>query len=176
MFKLDRFSSLTLQSTKDSWLESAESFGIPSLDYERVLEWATSRVNYDSPLTGSLAYGIFDSDSSAAVAIVDIVYSKQNNADLGWLKMLTISLSPHFSPSEIEKDEQKLGQIVDIYTEALLGTVNLTEVHRARVVKLYGRDHTLLQLCVAVNERLKGTPNKNFSSKIEGRWLVISVN
>lgn len=173
-FKLDKFKDSALQTAQDLWLESAQSFGVPSLDYERVLEWAKSRINYDAP-NGSLAYGIFENESDETVAIVDIIYSKQYTADLGWLKMLQISLSPRFAPSEIEKDTQKFSQVVDIYAQALIGTIELTGIHTARVIKLYGRDNTLLQLLFTLNERFKNELTEGWHSKIEGRWLVISV-
>lgn len=173
-FKLDKFKDSALRATQDSWLESAQSFGVPSLEYERVLEWAKSRINYDAP-NGSLAYGIFEDDSDETVAIVDIVYSKQYTADLGWLKMLQISLSPRFAPSELERDDQKLSQVVDIYAQALIGTIDLTGTHTARVIKLYGRDNALLGWLRILNERFKSGLTEGWHSKMEGRWLVISV-
>lgn len=179
--KLTPFSQSIFEATSESWIASADSFGIPALEYERVLAWAGSHLNY-SATADSIAYGIFEDGENEALAIADIVYSKRPGPDVGWLKLIEISLSPSFAPSEIDANVSKLGQVLDIFTTAIIGTIELTQDHRARVIKIYGRDEHLLSWLLAINERLRAALQATASlrgtwqSKMEGRWLVISIH
>src|SRR5687768_15394344 len=173
--KLSPFSEEILQATTEAWIASADSFGIPTLEYERNLAWAASHTNYLEP-ADSLAYGIFLDGGNEALAIVDIVHSKRPGRDVGWLKLLDISLSPSYSPSEVDANADKLLAVVDIFTVAILGTVDLTSDHKARVIKIYGRDEHLFSLLFALNERLHASLAGKLNSKMEGRWLVISLH
>jgi len=173
--KLKKFETDTLVETENLWVSAADSLGIPSIDYLTVLRWAQGHVDYTSE-GDSLAYGIFDDSSNEALAIVDIVYSTRPGIDVGWLKMLRVSLNPSLDSSEIEKNPDKLAQVLDIYAEATLGTIALTGDHKSRVIKLYGRNDSLLALLSALNERLKVALAATCHTKMEGRWLVISAH
>jgi len=172
--KLIKFTDALLAETTESWITSADNIGIPSLDYEMVLAWAKSHLANQTD--NSHAYGIFEDDDDAALAIVDIVYTQRPGPDVGWLKMLSIYLSPMLAPSEIESNTDRLLKVLDIYAEAIIGTINLTSDHKARVVKLYGRNDNLLRLLVALKERLSATLNDKCHIKMEGRWLVIAAH
>lgn len=174
--KLDKFSSETFKITSEEWIASAGSFGIPSLDYERVLEWARNRINYENVHNDSVAYGVFKDGAEESLAIVDIIYSKRPGPDIGWLKMIDISMSPAYSPTEVESNAEKLAEVLDIYSEAIIGTIQLTSNHNARVIKIYGRNDHLLQLLIALNERLRAKFTEKLTTKFEGRWLVISAH
>lgn len=173
--ELKKFSNQTLEVTGESWISSAENLGIPSLDYEITLAWSKDHIDYNAN-GDSLAYGIFESDSDEAVATVDIVYSLRPGPDVGWLKMLNVTLGPTLSPSEIDADTSKLAQVVDIYAVATVGTIALTNDHKARVIKLYGRNDNLLTLLIALKERLIVLLKDQCHIKMEGRWLVISAH
>jgi hypothetical protein len=90
--------------------------------------------------------------------------------------MLRVTVGPALSPAVVDADATKLTQVVDIYAEATIGTIKLTGDHKARVIKLYGRDDSLLTLLVALHERLRVSLSDSAHTKMEGRWLVISVN
>ncbi|WP_428718596.1 hypothetical protein [Undibacterium curvum] len=172
---IDQFDQAKLDATRETWINSAEALGIPSLEYNRILQWASTRIDYKANNGDSYAYGIFHKDSQEAVAIVDLVYTKRSNGDVGWLKMLDVSLSPTFAPTQILAVPERYNEVLAIYASAILGTAQLTSDHKARVVKLYGRDDDLFRLFVALNERLH-TLLQNATSKMEGRWLVISAH
>lgn len=174
-FELKQFTEQSLGFTTDSWINSSDSLGIPSLDYERTLDWSRNNIDYTEG-TNSLAYGIFEDGSDGAIAIVEIVYSQRHGVDVGWLKMLSITLGPTLSPSEVEADASKLTQVIDIYAVATVGTIALTSDHKARVVKLYGRNDSLLTMLIALNERLRVVLADKCHTKMEGRWLVISAH
>lgn len=174
--KVSQFDAKLIEATREAWIDSAENLGIPSLDYERVLAWAESHLNYaDANSPDSLAYGVFEDGEKEALAVIDVVYSKRPGPDVGWLKMLSVSLGPVLSPAQIDADPTKLAQVIDIYAEATSGIIQLTEAHKARVIKMYGRNDSLLKLLVALNERLR-TTLPNCHTKMEGRWLVVTAN
>lgn len=171
---LQKFDAQKITETNSAWLNSADSFGMPTLDYEVILSWLVNHVNYDVQYK-SLAYGVFIDGSDEAEAIVDVVYTKRPGPDVGWIKMLQVWFAPKYSPAELQKDNQKLELILDIYTEAIRGTILLTATHIARVIKLYGRDESLLSLLFALKERMSSTKHfqEALKAKMEGRWLVI---
>lgn len=172
---ISKFTSELLAATQEAWINSADSLGIPSLDYERVLAWAQSHMNYDEENSiDSFAYGVFEDNVQEALAIVDVVYSKQHGPDVGWLKMLSVSLSPAYSPAIVDAEPEKLAQVIDIYAEATSGVIDLTGTHKARVIKMYGRNDSLLKLLVALKERLR-IKLPSCHTKMEGRWLVVTA-
>lgn len=172
---IKKFSDDTLTDTHDSWISTADGLGIPGIDYLTILAWAKNHTNYSAD-GDSLAYGIFEDGTDGALAIVDIIYSPRPGPDVGWLKMLRVSLGPTFAPSEIDKNPDKMAQIIDIYAEATIGTIGLTGDHKSRVIKLYGRNDSLLALLNALNERLKVVLAGKCHTKMEGRWLIISAH
>ncbi|MEG0082243.1 MAG: hypothetical protein RR983_17295 [Massilia sp.] len=171
-YKIAQFDKAKFSSTETDWLDTAESLGIPDLDYVKQLEWLSSHMDYE--VSGdSFAYGIFEEGIEAAVATVDIVYSKRSRND-GWLKMLQLSLSPKYSPHVVSASPQVLTEVLDIYASAIVGTVQLAGVHPARTVKLYARDQYLTSLLAGVQERLNAQASATTTCRFEGRFLVIS--
>lgn len=174
--ELTQFTPHLLATTRAAWIANAEKLDIPALDYEMALDWADKHINYASANGDSFAYGIFLDGSDEAVAIVDIVYTQRPGPALGWLKLLEVKLAPQYAPAEVEKDMSKFLEVLDIYSEALIGTIKLTGRHMAKVVKLYGRSDGLKQLLLALHERFSNKfANQQYLSKMEGRWLVFSI-
>lgn len=170
------FTKESLQLTRSAWMEAAEANDIPSVDFEAHLDWAEKRIDYSNANGDSFAYGIFSSEGSPAAAIIDIVYRRMTGADVGWLKMLTIMFSPELAPKENEDPNDRAQKLLEIYGEAIKGTISLTGQHKARVVKLYSRSDSQYSLLLALNERLNANGTSKFSSKIQGRWLVLNAN
>jgi hypothetical protein len=173
--ELKKFDAHSLEVTRAAWLASAVELDMPKLNYEMVLDWAAKHCNYAAANGDSYAYGIFSDGSNEAVAIVDIVYSQRPGPVRGWLKMLEVKLSPNFAPEETENNFEKFRQVLKIYAQSLAGTILLTEHHPARVAKLYGRSDSLKELLLALHEHLNTAFANQFSSKMEGRWLVVSA-
>lgn len=169
--KMKPFTAESLKATEAKWREYADALDIPFLDYQVLLEWVEKHVDYANANGDSAAYGIFEGKSAHAEAVVEIVYTQRPGGN--WLKMLSVKLSPALAPAVLETDIAKVVTVVDIYATAVVGTLELTGVHKAKIVKLYGRNESLLKLLIALNERLKGTLADRITSKMEGRWLVI---
>ncbi|WP_143010712.1 hypothetical protein [Cupriavidus necator] len=137
-------------------------------------------MKYDEPHQGdSLAYGIFPIDNGGgAVAIADIVYTARPGPDVGWLKMLEVSLSPAVDPS-VQQLQSVISTAVGVYLAAITGTLKLTGTHRSRVVKLYGRNESLLTFLTALSTHLTNELQQlgldGLSVRMEGRWLVIGA-
>ena len=92
-----------------------------------------SHVNYDVQHDSS-AYGIFLKELTEADANVDVIYTKRPGPDVGWIKMLRVWLSPKYSPTELDSDNDKFNEVLDIYTESIKGTILLTGTHTSRVI------------------------------------------
>ena len=86
---LKKFNEESIEDTESAWLNAADSYGIPTLDYELVLAWMKSHVNYDVEHDSS-AHGIFSEEFTEADAIVDVVYTRRPGPDVGWIKMLRV--------------------------------------------------------------------------------------
>ncbi|WP_426075787.1 hypothetical protein [Janthinobacterium sp. PSPC3-1] len=169
-----KFTQESLAVTRQAWLASATELDMPVLDYEVTLDWTASHLEYETVQGDSLAYAIMNGEDTA-LAILEIVYTKRAGPDVGWLKMLSIKLSPEFSPAEIDGKPEKILAVVGMYTAAITGTLQLTNSHNARVVKLYGRDNNLSALLKAIKEQLETLAAEKFEVEFNGRWLVISA-
>lgn len=168
-----KFTPELLQITRDAWLAAATAADIPSIEYEMNLDWAAKHIDYTNTNGDSYAYGIFLEPGGPAVAIVDIVYRRMSGPDVGWLKMLTLMLSPDYAHREPQDEASRLIKILELYAHAISGTIKLTGQHAARVVKLYSRSDSQFRLLSALNEILNQTGD--MKSEIQGRWLVLTT-
>lgn len=171
-YKIAQFDAAKYEATKEDWLDSSESLGIPDLDYVKQIEWVERHMDYQAQ-GDSFAYGLFDEDSDVAVATVDIVYTRRAAND-GWLKMLQLFMAPRYAPSIVSASPQALSEILEIYSSAIIGTVELTGTHPARTVKLYARNDNLMSLLAGVQQRLSASSLPGVKCNFEGRFLVIS--
>lgn len=170
-----RFDEGKLASTKAAWVKSAEEIDVPALEFQKTLAWVESHVDYNARNGDSYAYGVFADDCDEALAIVDIVYSTRGGPDIGWLKMLSVTLAPQFSAPVLT--QQLASLVLAIYIEAVRGTVALTDVHRSRVVKLYARNDEFFKILLSLNEYIGQYGQEiGMASKFEGRFLVITAN
>jgi len=173
-YTLSGFTVDSFQSAKQQWIDNAISNNLPITDYEKIIEWAEKRIDYGNKSSDSYAYGIFCDKTQVCVAVVDIVYTKRGND--GWLKMLTVNLAPDFITSELEAKPIKLEDVLYIYIAAAIGTIKLTSNHKARTIKLYGRNDPMLSLLVAMKTQLSNDQDLlKISISLEGRWLVITT-
>lgn len=172
--QLQEFSKDSLKAAREHWINQACESDLPTTEYEMVFEWAKTRIVYKSRTSDSYAYGIINTATQECCAVVDIVY-RQQGAD-GWLKMLSVHLSPAFATSELERDVSKLEKVLEIYVESAIGTIALTGSHKAKKIKLYGRNDPMLNLLLAMKERLKQAGGPFSDVTMEGRWLSLPLN
>lgn len=171
--EISQFTPELLAATREAWLAAAERADIPSIEYEMNLDWAAKHIDYSNKSGDSFAYGIFSSQGGPALAIVDIVYRRMSGPDVGWLKMLTLMLSPDYAPMDGHDETGRLIKVLEVYAHAIIGTINLTGQHAARVVKLYSRSDSQYRMLLALNERLN--KGDKFKSEVQGRWLVLTA-
>ncbi|MCK4125428.1 hypothetical protein HFK83_24050 [Ralstonia pseudosolanacearum] len=174
-FELQPFSQTTLEGTGQVWRGHIEGYEIFDLEYQRVLDAAASQIDYVHPPNGSpMAYGVFRSGAAEASAIVSIVYTPRPGPSRGWLKMLEVSLSPEYDELVISGDMQRYHDVLQIFVAAIDGTLKLRGTHRSKVVKLYGRNESMLKLLAGVGERIAAQGIGGVDVDMQGRWLVIS--
>jgi hypothetical protein len=167
--KIDQFTNASLNTSRDAWRNRACELDIPQLDYEMLFTWAETKIDYENPNHNSFVYGIFE-DDGCLLAIVEIIYTKRGNGDVGWLKMMDIKLCPDFSPSEIEENPEKFSKVAAIYKRSINDAIELTGQHPARVVKLFARDNALFKVYATMVEFM----HENYKAEMHGRWLVIT--
>lgn len=175
---LKQFDKKCLEETTAKWTGVAAELDIPFHEYEKQLTWVGGHIDY-TIYGDSYAYGVFADESKVASAIADIVYSKRAGPDIGSLKLLELTMGPEHAQSQVNTAD-KLLEVVRIYVSGILGTIALTDVHKARVIKMYGHNDQLKQVLVAVHLHFQSEIEQGkaiaFTSRIEGHWLVIAVN
>lgn len=172
-FEFRQFTNESFAATEAAWLDSSENLAMSSIEFEKSLDRARTRIDYEKGVN-SYAYGIFKKDEEEAVAIVDVTYSTKVK-DIGWLKMLDVAFNPHYSDVD-QTSSETFSEKMEIYVTSIYGTIELSNHHKAKVVKLYGRHENLLTLLYAMNYHLKDNADSAFNTKIEGRWLVFSTH
>lgn len=173
-FVLKAFTDKTLSSTTEEWTQYIAANEMFDLEYRRVLETASKQINYKAPPNGEpMSYGVFPKAGGSAVAIVSIVYTPRPGATKGWLKMLEVSVAPQYDELNVAGDIQKYQELLWIFSAAAIGTLALSDVHKSKVVKLYGRNESMLRLLVAVGEKLQQKTVDGVTASMQGRWLVI---
>ncbi|MDC6179050.1 hypothetical protein [Ralstonia solanacearum] len=175
IFELRPFSEAWLESTRLAWRAHIDNHEMFDLEYQRVLDAATNQINYAHPPNGHpMAYGVFRSGAADASAIVLIVYTPRPGPSRGWLKMLEVNLSPQYDEFVIYGDMEKYHDALQIFAAAINGTLDLRGTHRSKVVKLYGRNESMLKLLTGVGEQIVAKGAAGVTVAMHGRWLVIS--
>lgn len=160
----------SIEATRTNWTTAAVEFDMPETDVEMRMDWAAKHMTYEDQ-AAAFAYGIEDNQKKI-VGLMDIYYSKRPGKDQGWLKMMQLYLSPEYSYEIVKDNADKILTVADIYSAAIAGTIVLTGAHKARVVKIFGRDDLLFTILVALKTQLAEIATYNVT--IEGRWLVLS--
>lgn len=172
-FVTQQFDQNKLEATRVAWDSTAEDLGLPALEYEKTMAWVSTHIRYDAQHGESYAYGIFEEGKDEAVAVVDLVHSRRVR-DVGVIKMLEVTMGPSLAPSQITAENYP--DLVSIYGQAVVGVIALSQAHPARIIKIYGRDNDLMSLLFGLNVQFNSQNTVPIKSKIEGRWLVITVN
>jgi len=173
LFTLKKFDTAHIDATRKEWERqlSARPELMPS-EFLKHIEWIGSHMDYSDGGDDGLAYGVFHKGHSGAVAVVDVVYSRNGTK---WLKMLGVNLSPDlFTALTAENpSEQNMTDILSIYGEAITGTIKLTGIHPTNTVKLYGRTGTLLAFLKGIAAYLRENLDvPGVTVSVEGNWLV----
>lgn len=173
--ELQQFNAAKFDATGREWRRQLQAHkkDILATEYERILAWTGSHMDYEKAGAENFVYGIFQNGSDHAVAVVDMIYQK---AARKWLKLMDLYVCPSVDLSFATQDID-IQELTAIYATAVVGTVQLTStVHRTKVTKLYGRSGTLLAFLkgigtyIAENAKVPG-----LEVNIEGRWLVFRV-
>lgn len=148
------------------------------LEYNTIIEWAASHLHEKCGENAgdSVAYGVFESATGNLVAVVDVVFKAGFRPKDRWVKMLKVNLSPLYSEYELAQNPAKLDDVIDIHFGAIRGTIELTGVQNAKIVKLYGRNENLMLLLTGINKVLNERKIAGYDSAMHGRWLVLEAN
>lgn len=166
-----------IRAAESLWNEIADE-DLYYLEYNPLIEWAASHLpeNGDENPGDSVAYGVFEAQSRSLVAIVDVVFKAGFKPQNRWIKMLKVNLSPLYSEYELAQNPGKLEDVIDIYFAAITGTIELTDIQNAKIVKLYGRNENLMLLLTGINKVFNEKKIAGYESGMHGRWLVLEAN
>lgn len=163
---LKQFSKESLLTTKDAWRTAAGEDEF-SVECTPIFEWAENHISY-IPQADSHAYGVFRNGDAAADAIVEVIETKRGQKGLS--KLLRVVVSPSYW--EVDKHRE---MILDIYTDAIFGTIQLAMRKGVSVVKLYGRTDQLMSILESLHSHIQRKPIAGVHAAISGRWLVLTT-
>lgn len=173
-YQLRQFTEESFVATKENWQGIAGEDEFMS-EFGVVFEWLGDNRDYANggKAGNSLGYGLFYGENGHACALAEVVARPMVRG--GLTKLLKVLITP-----EYWNIEEHAARIVDIYSAAILGTIELSEAVQARTIKLYGRGDQMMKLLRSINDSV----NKRFSesaggrikSAMKGQWLEISIN
>lgn len=169
-----RFDDARMTATEAAWLKDAtEGLAFPS-EVKRLLDWASSHREHVEG--DAAAYGVFSKGKNTALGICEVIV-QQKSVRSKWVKMLRLHLKP-----SVDTDLQagNPDQAMDVFTEAISGSLDLQMAHKATTLKVYGRTNEQLRFLKALVGHINGNVPQHAGSPlkvtIEGRFLSIVVN
>jgi hypothetical protein len=164
-----KIDSALLQTTKTAWLaqsgDNAHKTAILFLGIEQSLSLKIS--TYEE-----CYFGIFtDEQESDCLAICSMVITKLTSRK--WVKMLNLDFAPHLDDLVFERDITALKQYAEIYVKAVTATIELATTQLAKTVKVFARNHVLLDFLKLFQTTLNAQTSIKLNVTMEGRWLVI---
>lgn len=169
--QLSQFTDRSFADTRQNWEDQAGKAEFAS-EYSAIFSWADAHRDYDiDPKVGdSLAYGLFAPKSNTACAMVDVVLHKRGRK--GVTKLLKVFVTPEYWNVTEHQD-----QILEIFTSAIAGTIQLSKRVQSGEVKIYGRSEALLSLLHSLHVHLNKNIEKfpGIAAAMKGRWLEITT-
>ena len=168
------FDDARLRATRDAWVQDVEmGWAFPS-EVERLFAWIKdAEVRAQSEAGSAKAYGVFQKGKPVALGICEVVVYRQS-AGSKWVKMLRLHLRPSV---DNELQGGKPDSAIDVFGQAMLGSVGLQFEHKATTLKVYGRTNSQLNFLRAVastvDARLGQEAKRHARVTIDGRFLSI---
>lgn len=169
-----QFDAHSFQATLKAWELQAEQAGMFPGEQAAKLSQVEKTLLSDNKQSQhkDLAYAVFHQGCDVALASCELVLSDRGALSGRWLKMLKVVLCPEIDAGFQENDVEATSLAVSVYRCAVLGSFSERLNHEADTLKLYGRDHTMMQFLSTLFTSIpQGDPDLQASK--EGRWLVI---
>ena len=169
-----QFDKHSFQATLKAWELQAEEAGMFPGEQAAKLSQVEKTLlsNSNDSQHKDLAYAVFRQGCDVALASCELVLSDRGSLSGRWLKMLKVVLCPEIDAGFQENNVDATSLAVSVYRCAVLGSFSERLNHEADTLKLYGRDHTMMQFLATLFTSIpQGDPDLHASK--EGRWLVI---
>ena len=173
MAYLEKFTHQSLSEAREKWLADAIKLNFPTIDIEKVFAFAASHIDYEKVVSDSLSYAIFNDETKDCLAVVDIIVSKDNPQNI-YIKMLSVDLCPMLIDVLINDRMDRIEHVIDVYSQATLGTIMLTSSHNADIVKLYGRSQSMKLLLKSLESSINARTDIKLNTNWEGNWLAVT--
>ncbi len=157
--QLTNFTEETLRTTQSAWeaLMDEDAFQV---EFDPVFEWARAHLVYVDG--DSAAFGMFNTDTGKADAIVEIVKSKKGTM----AKMLRVILSPRFWDINNQRSE-----LIELYVSTIIQVITSNGFKSLHKVKMYGRDDEMMSVLRSIHSKWDYDRSR---AEFEGRFLTIS--
>jgi hypothetical protein len=168
------FNESRLISTRAAWTQDAvDGLAFPS-EIERLLAWVET--HQEPSDHDAAAFGIFKEGTSTALAICEVAIQRKSVRSK-WVKLLRLHLKPSVD------DKLQAGHpegAMDVFVQAIAGSLNLQVLHKANTLKVYGRTNDQLNFLKAlekhVSAKLTSEAKQGIKATIEGRFLSVVIS
>lgn len=173
------FDAKSIERTCTTWVKDLDTCeGVFPVDVHAIVEYIQKNSIYEHSTLDSIAYGIFPNSGtskSEASAVVKVIISK---AGKKWIKMIDCQIRPQIEDNASRESASDIQKIMEIYSAAIVGSLRLTNTHKVKTVKVYGRNNALLRMLTLTAGYLKEQLTEHalpLKVSIEGRWLVVNA-
>lgn len=168
------FNDPRMSATAAAWLQDAnDGLAFPS-EVKRLLDWSAAHQEHVDG--DAAAYGVFPKGKTTALGICEVIIT-QKSVRAKWVKMLRLHLKPSVDAS---LQSGSPDEAMDVFTEAIRGSLDLQMAHKAATLKVYGRTNEQLSFLKALVGHINGRTSLNQDSAlkvtIDGRFLSIVVH
>lgn len=166
------FDDVRVAASRKGWLaDASQGLAFPA-EIERLFDWVqTHKVPSDHD---SVAFGVFLENKHVCLGICEVTIQRKS-ARSKWVKMLRLHLKPSVD-EELQAGNSNTA--MQVFTQCMVGAMDLQLAHQATTLKIYGRTHeqlAFLQVLAAhVDKSLSSKPDFKVKVAIEGRFLSLN--
>ncbi len=164
-----KFTPTSLEATSKQWLKLADTQNAFAPDVEQLLEWVREHVDIKE---NAIAYGVFPEGTEVAVGVCELIITRKS-AKTGWVKFIRLRLDPQIDANIFSNKSEGIVAAIEAYVACVAGVLEVKDLHKADTIKVFGRTQEQMQFLTLLSAALTKRDEAKFTTKIEGRWLVL---
>ncbi|WP_312589019.1 hypothetical protein [Comamonas terrigena] len=164
-----KFTAESLEATSKQWLKLANKVNAFSPDVEQLLEWVKEHIDIKE---NAIAYGVFPEGSDIAIGVCELIITRKS-AKTGWVKFIRLRLDPQVDANIFANNSEGVVAAIEAYVACVAGVLAVKDLHKADTIKVFGRTQEQMQFLTLLSAALQKRDEAKFTTKIEGRWLVL---
>lgn len=166
-YQFRKFTHETLELTRAEWSSAASDAGVFPSEIEQIFDWTAGHVEL---VKNEIAYGVFEPNESAAVAIVEVVIMQKTSRSK-LIKLLRVRLHPRVEAGIYNAQVDDHHRSLWAFVAAFAGVLSLKGTDPSATLKVYGRSNDQLTFLRSAVPELQKV-GKNFVFRMDGRFLV----